>query len=90
NADVAAEAATHREFTTTLVLASGARWLAEELPGQATKLPDGTFRLTIPATSRAWIVRLLLGIAPLVKSIEPADIGAEVAQLARQALENYP
>lgn len=75
----------------TLVLSSGARWVAEEVPVESVRnLPDGTFEVRLRVTNRAWLRRLLLELAPHVRSVAPADLADDVRSAAREALAAYP
>jgi len=89
DADIGKETATHGAFDVVITLAPAARWLAEELPGQVKELGDGRFSLALHVTSEAWIIRLLLGVAPLVLDVQPPELAAAVAQQAQAALANY-
>ena len=89
NADVAGETAARSEHYAVITLAPAGRWLAEELPARVEQLPDGALRLTLPVTSRSWLKRLLLGIAPLILALEPAALADDVAAEALTALANY-
>jgi len=89
NANIASETATHGAFDAVLTLAPAARWLAEELPGKVTELGDGNFKLALQVTSKAWIIRLLLGVAPLVLDVSPPHLAAAVRGRAEAALLNY-
>jgi proteasome accessory factor C len=74
----------------TLRWASSARWIAEEVPvEEVTDLADGSFEVRLRVTNPAWLTRLLLTHAPDVVAVEPADVAAEVAVLARGALAAY-
>ena len=89
NADIATETATQGAFDAVITLAPAARWLAEEMPGKVQELGDGRFSLALRVTSRSWIIRLLLGVAPLVLDVEPKELALEVARRAQAALANY-
>lgn len=74
----------------TLVLESGARWVAEEVPVESVRnLPDGTFEVRLRVTNRAWLRRLLLELAPHVRSVAPSDVAEDVRSAAREALAAY-
>jgi proteasome accessory factor C len=74
----------------TLVLASPARWVAEEVPAESVRdLPDGSFEVRLRVTNPAWLRRLLLSNAPDVRSVAPPEVAADVAAAARAALAAY-
>jgi proteasome accessory factor C len=74
----------------TLVLASPARWVAEEVPAESVRdLPDGSFEVRLRVTNPAWLRRLLLSNAPDVLAVDPPDVAADVAASARAALAAY-
>jgi len=89
DSDIAGETASAGTLEAVLTLGPGARWLAEELPGQVQDLPDGNFELHLQVVSRSWLEGLLLGVAPHVLKVEPADLAGDVANLAQAALANY-
>jgi proteasome accessory factor C len=57
--------------TIVLDLAPGARWIAEQYPhlGVAEQ-PDGSLRVTLPVSERAWLERLLLRAGPTARVID--------------------
>ncbi|TWH28862.1 proteasome accessory factor C [Isoptericola variabilis J7] len=74
----------------TLVLASPARWVAEEVPAESVRdLPDGSFEVRLRVTNPAWLRRLLLSNAPDVRAVAPPEVAADVAAAARAALAAY-
>jgi proteasome accessory factor C len=87
--DVAAEAALAGSYEAILTLSPGARWLAEELKGEVVELDDGNFELHLRVTSPIWLENLLLGVAPHVVRVEPAELAETVAAAAKAALANY-
>lgn len=73
-----------------LVLASPARWIAEQIPVEAvTDLDDGNFAVDLVVAEPAWLRQLLLQNARHVRSIEPAWVADDVAAAARDALACY-
>ena len=73
-----------------LTLPGRALWVAEQLPvDEREELPDGVFRVTLRASSAAWLRRLLLRLAPDVRDVEPAVAAADAAEAARRALAAY-
>jgi proteasome accessory factor C len=87
--DIAAEAASAGTLVAELTLSPPARWVAEEIPGEITDLPDGSFIIKLKAASPAWLESLLLGIAPHVLRVEPVSLATRVADAAHAALSNY-
>jgi proteasome accessory factor C len=74
----------------TLALASRARWVAETVPVEDVRnLSDGDFEVDLRVADHAWLRHLLLQVAEDVRSVRPAEVGAEVAQVARDALAAY-
>lgn len=74
----------------TLVLASSARWFAEEVPVETvTNLPGGDFEVTLHVTNPDWLRRVLLEIPSQVRSVRPAELAAEVRAAAGDALAAY-
>lgn len=74
----------------TLVLASNARWFAEEVPVESvTNLPGGDFEVTLHVTNPDWLRRVLLENAADVRSVSPAELGEQVRSAAAGALDLY-
>jgi proteasome accessory factor C len=74
----------------TVVLASQARWVAEEVPAESVRdLDDGSFEVRLRVTNPAWLRRLLLANAPDVRSVSPPEYAVDVAGAARAALDAY-
>jgi proteasome accessory factor C len=89
-ASIAADAAAGGAGSATVVLASPARWVAEEVPVErVVDQPDGSFEVRLRVTNPAWLRRLLLANAPDVVSVEPGDVADDVASAARRALAAY-
>lgn len=76
-----------------LDLAPAGRWVAEQYPVEAVEeRPGGRLRVTLVASERAWLERLLLRLGPAARVVEgAADTGAVAAEriLARYG-EGYP
>ena len=78
---------THR---VRLVLASPARWIAEQIPVESvTELADGDFAVDLVVAEPAWLRQLLLQNARHVRSVAPAWVADDVAAAAREALALY-
>ena len=74
----------------TLVLASSARWFAEEVPVETvTNLPDGDFEVTLHVTNPDWLRRVLLENATQVRSVSPPELAEQVRAAATDALALY-
>lgn len=74
----------------TLELESRARWVAETVPVESVRnRPDGSFEVDLRVVDPSWLRHLLLQIAGDVRSVRPATVAAEVAQVARDALSAY-
>jgi proteasome accessory factor C len=89
-ADVWAAVASRAAPEAVLVLASAARWVAEEVPAESVRdLPDGSFEVRLRVTNPAWLRRLLLANAPDVVSVWPPELAGDAAAAARRALDAY-
>ncbi|MDR1150979.1 MAG: WYL domain-containing protein [Bifidobacteriaceae bacterium] len=75
----------------TLRFTSAGRWLAEDLAvgSPLEDLDDGATQRVIPVASEAWLRSLVLGHAPLVEVVAPADVRAAIADEAAAALLAY-
>ena len=74
----------------TIVLASQARTVAEQVPVESVRdLPDGTFEVRLRVTNPVWLRQLLLARARHVRSVEPAAVAQDVRETARAALAAY-
>ncbi|MCB7137509.1 helix-turn-helix transcriptional regulator [Cellulosimicrobium marinum] len=74
----------------TLVLASQARAVAEQVPvEQVRDLPDGDFEVRLRVTNPVWLRQLLLARARHVRSVAPADVADDVRRAATAALAAY-
>ena len=87
--DIASETAQAGTLDAVLTLAPAARWMAEELPGEVTELPDGQFNLRLRVASPKWLESLLLAVAPHVIAVDPPELAARVSKSAKAALANY-
>lgn len=74
----------------TLVLASQARTVAEQVPVESVRdLPDGAFEVRLRVTNPVWLRQLLLARARHVRSVEPASVADDVRETAGAALAAY-
>lgn len=72
-----------------LDLAPEAWWVAEWAVVEDVSDDDHTRRVTLRTGHREWLARLLLGLGPAVRVVEPADLAADVAELAATVLVRY-
>lgn len=71
-----------------LDLSRRAAWVAEQYPYESiTRRKNGTIRLTLRVSERAWLERLLLRLGPDAKVVKGAEGVAAAA--ARRVLERY-
>jgi len=71
-----------------LDLTSRAAWVAEQYPYEAiTRRKNGTIRLTLRVSERAWLERLLLRLGPDAKVVKGAE--GVAADAARRVLKRY-
>src|SRR5699024_10048669 len=93
--DVALSTDTQPELTEApwqvrLVLASRARWVAEQYPvSTVSDLGEASFAVELAVLDLAWLHHLVLGIAEDVLAVEPADVAAGIAERAQGALAVY-
>ena len=74
----------------TIRFAPRARWFAEEVPVESVRnLPDGDFEVTLRVTNPGWLRSTLIRLAPLVRSVSPEALAADVAGAATAALALY-
>jgi proteasome accessory factor C len=75
----------------SLVLARGARWLAEQLDPleDPEDRPDGALGLRVAVASMAWLRSLALGLAEDVMVTHPPEVRQALAAEARAGLDAY-
>ncbi|WP_265521215.1 helix-turn-helix transcriptional regulator [Oerskovia flava] len=74
----------------TIVFASPARWIAEQVPTESVRnLADGTFEVRVRVTNPVWLRQLLLARASHVRSVEPSWVLDDVTGAAQAALAAY-
>ena len=81
---------TEDDVSVRLRLAPAARWIAEyyaTTDGQ--ERPDGSLDISLPARSLGWVARLLLRVGNDATVLEPPELTAQVAALARATLDRY-
>lgn len=73
-----------------LVLASQARWIAEQIPVESVvNLDDTRFAVTVRVANPLWLRHLLLRHARHVRSVRPAATRDDVTRAAEAALAAY-
>ncbi|HLS64208.1 MAG TPA: WYL domain-containing protein [Ruania sp.] len=81
---------TEAPWQVRLVLASPARWVAEQYPVTAVSdTGEASFAVELAVLDLAWLHHLVLGIAEDVLAVEPADVATGIAERARAALGAY-
>jgi proteasome accessory factor C len=74
----------------TLELAPGASWVVESYPTEAAQArPDGSWKVVLAVSERAWLERLLLRLGPLARVVEPPELADVGAQAASRLLARY-
>lgn len=74
----------------TLLLAPEAAWVAETYPVESvTAEPDGRQRVTLAASGRAWLERLLLRLGPDGEVVGPPEMARVGAEAAARLLRLY-
>jgi predicted DNA-binding transcriptional regulator YafY len=74
----------------TLELDPEATWVVESYPSEeAEGRPDGTWRVVLAVSERAWLERLLLELGPAARVVAPAPLRAVGAEAAGRLLTRY-
>lgn len=74
----------------TLELAPEAAWVVESYPSeQAEERPDGSWRVVLAVSERAWLERLLLELGSAARVIEPEELRSVGAEAATRLLAKY-
>lgn len=74
----------------TLRLAPSASWMFEYYPMRVLReLPDGYCEAAMTYASDEWMTRLVLGLGPAVRVLEPETLARRVRDTATAALEVY-
>jgi proteasome accessory factor C len=74
----------------TLQLAPEAVWVVESYPSEeAQERPDGSWRVILAVSERAWLERLLLQLGPAARVVGPPDLRAVGAEAAGRLLTRY-
>jgi proteasome accessory factor C len=73
-----------------LDLGRHAEWVADWLPILSSRRrPDGRLRVRLATHELAWVVRLVLRLAPDAEPISPPELRHAVADATREALATY-
>jgi proteasome accessory factor C len=74
----------------TLELAPEAAWVVESYPSEeAEERPDGSWRVVLAVSERAWLERLLLQLGPAARVVAPPELRAVGAEAAGRLLTRY-
>ncbi len=74
----------------TLELTPEAGWVVESYPcEEAEERPDGSWRVVLAISERAWLERLLLRLGPDARVIAPAELRTAAADAAGRLLGRY-
>lgn len=77
-------------MTARLLVRPGSRWIADYYPvEQVTEVADGCLEVTLRVNDVRWLVGLVLGQAPGVRVLEPADVAETVRDRAAATLAAY-
>jgi proteasome accessory factor C len=74
----------------TLELEAEAGWVVESYPSEeAEQRPDGSWRVVLAVSERAWLERLLLELGPAARVVAPAELRNVGAEAAERLLLRY-
>lgn len=74
----------------TLELGPEATWVVESYPSEeAEERPDGSWRVVLAVSERAWLERLLLDLGPAARVVAPKALQAVGAEAADRLLTRY-
>jgi proteasome accessory factor C len=74
----------------TLELDAAASWVAESYPSEEVEeRPDGSWRVVLAVSERAWLERLLLELGPEARVVAPAGLQTVGAEAADRLLTRY-
>jgi proteasome accessory factor C len=78
------------DLTVTLELAASARWVVDYYPVESVEeLAGGRLLVRMRTADTRWLRRLVLRLSGQARVLEPAELGAEVASIAADALASY-
>jgi proteasome accessory factor C len=79
-----------RDIPITLVLAPGARWVAEYYATErVTPREDGSLEVTLPARDLQWVAKLILRLGGEAAVVGPPELAEMVRDTARRTLALY-
>ncbi|MDQ6854003.1 MAG: WYL domain-containing protein [Actinomycetota bacterium] len=74
----------------TLELAPEAAWVVESYPSEeAEERPDGSWRVILAVSERAWLERLLLQLGPAASVVAPAELQSVGGEAAARLVTRY-
>jgi proteasome accessory factor C len=74
----------------TLELDAAASWVVESYPSEEVEeRPDGSWRVVLAVSERAWLERLLLELGPEARVVAPAGLQTVGAEAADRLLTRY-
>jgi proteasome accessory factor C len=74
----------------TLELAPAASWVVESYPTESAEArPDGSWRVVLAVSERAWLERLLLRLGPLARVVSPRQLTSVRTQAAERLRARY-
>ena len=74
----------------TLELDAAATWVVESYPSEEVEeRPDGSWRVVLAVSERAWLERLLLELGPAARVVAPAEVRTVGAEAADRLLTRY-
>jgi predicted DNA-binding transcriptional regulator YafY len=74
----------------TLELDAAATWVVESYPSEEVEeRPDGSWRVVLAVSERAWLERLLLELGPAARVVAPAGLQTVGAEAADRLLTRY-
>ena len=74
----------------TLELDAAATWVVESYPSEEVEeRPDGSWRVVLAVSERAWMERLLLELGPAARVVAPAELLTVGAEAADRLLTRY-
>ena len=81
---------TEEDVAVRLRLAPAARWIAEYYATtDVEENVDGSLDITLPSRSLGWVAKLMLRVGDEATVLEPPELTAQVAALARATLDRY-
>ena len=74
----------------TLELDAAATWVVESYPSEEVEeRPNGSWRVVLAVSERAWLERLLLELGPAARVVAPAELQTVGAEAADRLLTRY-